>query len=264
MSDFQNYLELEGVNWSTLKHFYRSPAHVKAYIEQERQETDAQRKGTWQHLAILEPDVLAERAIAMPDFGDGRTKVAKEAKAAFCAEHEGKEIIPQKTFVDLVGMSRAVWSHPDAKKLLAAVTETERPIQWNENGIKCKGLIDLVTSKGIIADLKTTDDARPHKFSRRAADFCYYEQAAFYLRGCSNMGLPLDQFCWIAVESSAPYSVRVYTFRDSDRIAAQNVIDGFLAKWAYCTQCDQWPSYTEGIEALECPDYKLTQMEYTA
>jgi hypothetical protein len=260
---FQDYLELEGVNWSTLKHFYKSPAHVKAYMEKEREETEATRKGTWQHLAVLEPEVLAEKAIAIPNFGDGRTKAAKEAKAAFYEEHQDKEIIPEKTFNELVGMSRAVWSHSEARKLLESVTETERPIQWLDTNIKCKGLIDMVTSKGIIVDLKTTDDVRAHKFSRKAADFCYYEQASYYLRGCKAMGLPLDAFCWIAVESTAPFCVRVYTLRESDRLACENVIDAFLAKWHYCTMCGDWPGYQNPIEELAAPDYKLTSMEFT-
>jgi exodeoxyribonuclease VIII len=261
MTDFQTYLDLEGVNWSTLKHFYKSPAHVKSYLEKDRAETEATRRGTWQHLAILEPDVLAEKAIAMPDFGDGRTKAAKEAKSAFESEHEGKDIIPSKTFHELLGMSKAVWSHPEAKALLKAVTEVERPIQWTDTGVKCKGLVDMMTTKGIICDLKTTDDCRSFKFARKAADFAYFEQATYYLRGCRAMGLKFDAFCWIVVESAAPFAVRVYTLRESDKIACENVIDAFLAKWNYCTQCDAWPAYTDGMEDLEIPDYKLTNME---
>lgn len=258
---FEQYLELEGVNWSTLKHFYKSPAHVKVYLDSPREETPSMAKGTLQHMAILEPDKFTESVAVMPDFGDLRFKESKEKKKAWIDDHQGLIPCDAKTYSDLFGMSKAIWANSDAKALLTCCTETERPLQWSEGPVKCKGLLDIVTSKGIIADIKTTDDVRPFSFAKKAAAMHYYEQAAYYLRGARAAKLPLDRFLWIAIESSAPYSVRVYSLKESDRIAADNVLDSFLAKYWACKETDKWPGYQAGIEELECPDWHLSKME---
>ena len=177
INGFEEYLKAKGVNWSTLRYFFKSPAHVKEQIDNPVPPSDSMRLGTTQHVALLEPEKLVEEYIAAPDFGSLRkndsngttseqAKENREAKAAFYEEHKGKTIIPAKEFAALVGMSKSVYAHSEARELLKSVVETEKAIFWTDrdSGIECKGLLDCVSDKGVLIDIKTSEDCRyqPH------------------------------------------------------------------------------------------------------
>ena len=71
------YNEIDAINWSTLKHIQRSPAHFKYLLDNPPKQTAAQSFGVAVHEAILEPDKFQENYIIAPDL-DKRTKAYKE------------------------------------------------------------------------------------------------------------------------------------------------------------------------------------------
>lgn len=266
-----DYWEIEAVNQSLLKNFFKSPAHVKAYADgQCKQDTSSMGLGTLQHMALLEPEKLQDAYIAAPDFGHQRktdtttteqARSNREAKAEWYENNQDKEIIPAAEFEKLVGMSGAIWSNAECKALLKSIEMVEMPVVWEDNGVKCKALIDMYSPKGLVVDLKTTDDCRHHRFQSSAVKYGYFFQAAFYLRGCQKAGLKAQDFIWIVVESKAPYAVQLFTLPDIAKISYENVIDVFLMKYNACTQTGHWPAYSTDFRPLEVPDYHINQLE---
>jgi hypothetical protein len=270
--DFQEYIAADGLNWSTLKGFFRSPAHVKQYLDEQSIESGAQRLGTLQHMAILEPERFAAECIAMPDFGHQRKtetttaeegKRNKEARKAWLANNVGKTVVPNAEYHQLVGMSKAIFAHEDAARILKLVDETEKPVFWKDKGVQCKGLIDIYSRRGaFIGDIKTTGkDARFFGFQHEAAKHHYYGQAAYYLRACDALDIPAKNFIWIVVETKAPHGVACYTLSDVTRSSCNVLIDEFMGRWIYCAGSDNWPNYNDPIQPLDAPESYFRKIE---
>src|SRR5690242_16583764 len=74
------YHAANGVSNSMLKRLGRSPAHLKAYLEQREAQTPAMLFGQVVHQLLLEPDKPWFWAVRPPGL-DGRSKEGKEWKA---------------------------------------------------------------------------------------------------------------------------------------------------------------------------------------
>ena len=73
---FEQYVAMEGVNWSSLGYMRESPLHYQHALNRDRSPTPEQSTGTAAHAAILEPDVFANFASYT---GDG-TRASREYK----------------------------------------------------------------------------------------------------------------------------------------------------------------------------------------
>lgn len=273
LSNFDSYVKAKGVNWSLLKHFFKSPAHVKEAMDAEEVESDAMQLGKLQHMALLEPERLMDECIAAPDFGylmkhdaSGTTteqgRENKKRKAEFEAEHADKTIIAAKDYAALVGMSKSAYAHPEAKELLKSIAQTEQAIFWQdkETGVDCKGLLDLVSDRGCLVDLKTTEDCRYSFFQRKAAQLHYFGQMAYYLRGALELNMGLEKAVWIVIENKAPYAVRCYYLGDLEKEKCNETINIFLRRYKVCTEQDFWPQYQDELQELSAPDWYLSQL----
>ena len=64
--------------------------------------------------------------------------------------------------------------------------------------------------RNVIYDLKTTASANPDDFNRSIRDLRYFVQAAFYLEVARQHHPLIENFVFVAVESSPPYSAACY------------------------------------------------------
>ena len=272
-SKFEQYQKMEGVNWSVLKHFFRSPAHVRAYMEEEQRETGGMRLGTLQHMAVLEPERFKAECVAAPDFGhtrkhdaSGTTKeqgaANKKRKQEWEAANAGKTVISAAEFAKIKAMSAAVWKHKEAAALLRSALDTEFAVQWvdRETGLKCKCLLDIVTGTGAVVDIKTTHDATYPRFSKTASSLHYHCAAAYYLRGARAAGLGVSKFVWIVIESEAPHCVLNYYLPRTLEDTCNEVIDSFLRRYNYCQQAGVWDGYNDPIQPLEVPEWYVRSL----
>lgn len=197
-----------------------SVKHYEHKRDNPKPATPAMRKGTYGHLAILEPVEWAkcERAIE----GDGRTKAIKEARAeqAERVEAAGGFVIDCGEYDDAEGMAHAVLGHPVAAHLLLRSVREQVHV-WDDEvtGIRCRVRPDALRADiRTIVDLKTTgvglDD---ESLARLIYNSMHHMQAAMYLDGVTATGVGVDAFAFIFVESSAPYDVRVVQL-DNDAI----------------------------------------------
>src|SRR6185312_14979704 len=110
---FDEYAKLEGINWSTLRHMQKSPAHYLQNLLQKGKDTAAMKLGRAGHVAILEPDKFMSYCVVW----DGGTRRGKEWDA-FKAANEGREILTVDEHSTCMAMSAAVRSDAVASRYL--------------------------------------------------------------------------------------------------------------------------------------------------
>lgn len=243
-------------NFSTLKYMAQSPAHYLYALHTPVKVTPVMEFGTLAHVAGLEPGELQGYAI-WPARRQGN------AWKAFQADNAGREITTQKDFDRARALAASVHSHPDIAPHLAD-GEAELTVLWTdaETGIQCRGRIDWISRLGMIADLKTTQDASPDAFGRQVFNFSYHAQAAFYQDGVFAVtGERLPSGLW-AAESKAPHVTQAYALPDDVIAAGRALYRGWLRRLAECLSADKWPGYATGPVTLELPRWANQPGEY--
>ena len=141
--------------------------------------------------------------------------------------------------------------------MLRAAQFREATIAWEDaRQVPCKARLDAIGYSGLqpfIVDLKTTTDASPAGFARKAWDLGYHLQAAWYVDAVSkSWDCDAPAFYFIAVEKdSGLVSVHQATddFIAAGREAYRRAMDQFAEAW----HTGIWPGYDENIHALDVP-----------
>jgi exodeoxyribonuclease VIII len=261
----EEYHSNEAISKTGLDLIRRSPAHYKAAREH-RVETKAMADGTAVHCAVLEPDEYPKRYAVAPAGIDRRTKVGKEAWAAFQAETEGKIILSADDDALFAAMRDSVYAHPAARRLLESkdrLFEHTIIARDPEHGVLSQCRPDLwLRETAVMVDLKTTLDASPAGFAKSTAQYRYHVGAAFYPDVLSwATGEAIRTFVFIAVEKTPPHAVGVYHVTPSEIDTHEVLIQGWheyredLGIYADCLQHDLWPAYSNRIEPLQLPHW---------
>src|SRR5258708_4790284 len=87
----EDYDNIVAVNWSTLKHMDRSPAHYRQELLEWDHDTSAKKRGRVSHLAIFEPERW-RNSVAVWD-GDRR---AGKLWEQFVERNKGLELLTEK------------------------------------------------------------------------------------------------------------------------------------------------------------------------
>lgn len=240
---------------SGLDRIAKSPAHYLHYCREESPDTPTLRFGRAFHCYVLEPVAFGERYAVAPDFGDGRTKKAKEAKAAFLAENAGRELVPIDEFDAIRRMADSVMAHPTARNLVIG-GQAEREIAWTDprTGLKCGGRADFhIPELRIAVDLKTTDNADPAAFARSVATYRYHVQDAHYRAGFAAIGEPIEHFLFLAVEKTAPFAVSVCYVDQAALFRGEEVRDRDMDRLRACIETGEWPAYGNDLIPIAMP-----------
>ena len=127
----------------------------------------------------------------------------------------------------------------------------EHVIRWEENGVRCKAMLDWLRDDfATIDDLKTTSDASPRGFQRKVWNLRYDIQAAFYRRGVLFKTGALPRFRWVAVETEYPYLV---TVNEPDKAALDNadaLVEQAITEWGDCVAANHWPGYPADVNQV--------------
>jgi len=196
-------------------------------------------------------------AIDQPDY---RSKAAQTERDAI--RKDGKTPILTKELEQASAMAAAVYVHPLAGELLGAKGQAE--VSWYaddpKTGIRLRARPDWATSdydpdRLWIVDYKTTVTANPKDFARKASDYGYHLQAAWYINVAELLGYVAPAFVFIAQEKEPPYLVSVVEF-DAQAIEegaalSRQAIDVFK----HCTDTGEWPGYPTDIHAMSLPPW---------
>ena len=239
-----SYQEIPALNWSTLKHLAVSPKMLKFRERVPQKDTGALSLGRAIHCASLEPEKW-ERHVREPDFGDMRTKVAKERAAAWHAERQPGETILDGPTYDLAAQcAEAIKSHPEAMALLAGGRH-EQVIEWvdPDTGIRCKARLDVLRPHDI-SDIKSTRHPTPREFLRGASNKLYYGQMSWYHDGAIAAGvLPAGAHlpAIVAIQTTEPYDVMPFRMTLAAYFTGQRLWKTLIRRYADCQSADWWP-----------------------
>lgn len=248
------YHAADGISKSDLDLIHRSPAHYKAA---RHEDTPALRFGTAFHCAVLENDRFNATYTVIE--GDRRTKAVKDSIKD--AEAAGKIILTADDFNALMGMSQAVFKNPICAALLRGSLK-EHSVFAELDGVRVKCRPDgWSTEKGVLFDLKSTEDASPEGFARTVAKYRYHVQDAFYrhvVASATNCDADDLSFIFIAVEKKPPFAVALYQL---DELATlQGWVDARedLRRYKTAKDTGKWGGYSPRIETLSLPRWAVS------
>lgn len=230
------YRAVDAINISSLKHISRSPAHYRAALDNPREATQAQVIGSMLHATVAEPQ--RTHYVVRPD---GMSFASKEGKA--WRDAQTHPILTGDECDAVQAMYRALWFHPHAQSMIIRATKECSFFDIHKpTGLLLKGRIDLFNvdyqKRGVIADIKTCDDASPGEFARSVRKWQYHRQAAYYMDLTKAVS-----FFFIAVEKTAPHAVAVYELDDRAIEAGREANERDLATLARCLRNNDWPAY---------------------
>lgn len=250
--------EIGLVSKSALDQFMRSPAHYRAWLRGELDhDSDAMAFGRAFHCALLEPKRFALSYAAAPDFGDCRFKENKARRAEWQEENAGRALISESTLTTIIGMVRSCQSHILVREMLSHGDE-EVTALWTDRatGLRCKTRCDFwQASRGLVADVKTCEDAREPAFKRAVVNYGYHRQDALYRMGMAACGAPVQFFVLIACEKTPPYAVATYQLDVAAIQLGWSSVRHSIDRMAECMRTDTWPAYDETIRTLELPPW---------
>lgn len=213
------------VNSSSLKKMVKSPfAFHNAFYGTSEQPTESMKFGTLAHLALLQGSKFREKYIVMPEFesrtADGRLSESKATKYYKEQMAEWKSTMPTDAILvtaeerdRLFSMVDSLLSHNMAMNLLKD-GKPEIAGYWKdpETGVACRMQADFISfNLNALIDVKTTQDCEWELFRKSVEGFHYSFQMAMYAEGIKQItGKKPDHIAWIAIESKAPFEVRVY------------------------------------------------------
>lgn len=256
---FDDYMAIDAASSTYFKALERSPAYFH-WLRSNPPEPDtgARLIGSAVHCGVLTPDLFHDQYELF--VGDKRTKEAKERFQAIL--DAGKTPLREKAYEQVMDIIASLAEFELFQKLARKATHREATMVWEESvkgsPVLCKGRIDM-GGAGWMVDLKTTNDLgsfSPWHITRRR----YYRQAAWYLRGAKALGLEMDRFFWVAVQSDAPYEADVFDMDAAAQAAGDHECQDLLADYAACMDAGEWPRHGDKRRSGEITDARFREI----
>jgi len=244
----------DSISNTGLKLMMRSPAHYK-YSDAKDKSTRFKVAGSALHMACLEPDIFYDTYHLLRSSENRMSSDYKEAKKEY-----GEELVLVKPEIEKIeGMAKSLSN----SKIYECIDNYNCGKELSgfaidpETGLMCRHRFDAIID-GIAIDLKTTTDARKPAFSKKILDFGYHIQAAFYADQHRWItGDDIEKFIFAAIETSAPYAVKIYELDQDSIEAGRKKYRQALNEYAQCKDTDTWPSYDQDIETIGIPQWAL-------
>lgn len=254
--DYHSWTDI--VSNSYLGRLSKVPAAARLHQE----ETAAMKFGRAIHVYVLEGDDAFMREYHVTENRGKRSKEDKAYWIETIQRYPNKELITEGDYQVIIDMKDAVMSHPFASKLLAeGISETTLIWRDEETGLICKARPDRIPdgNKGVILDLKSTNNAAKNSFQNDCVKFGYAREGAIYLEGFARLtgALYVDLiFACIAVEKEPPYRCEVYTIEHDFLEWGYGEFHRLLQIEKKCRDANYWPHYNNaGADTLFKPAY---------
>ena len=240
MSDEQRaeYEAIQAVNFSAVKHGRTSlPKMHAALCGLVRFESKETSLGSLLHDAMRVGDGWDARYAMRPEGIDRRTKAGKEAWETWTDTLPPDAIIIEdaitaKELERCREMVASLNTVEYVRRVLIRPGMAELVLHANGRKAMLDRLVMRDEKPAIIIDWKTTQDATPAGFARSVARYGYAQQAAWYIDMVHAVYGVRVPFLFVAVESSAPYSVGLYTL-PADQIEAARQLNERTIKAYY-------------------------------
>ena len=215
-------------------------------------QTKSMADGTAVHAFFLEKDKFHKDFAVKPQDIRLNTKAGKE----WAQEHTNKIIIDSELGNNLYEMEKSFMDSP-AKLIYEIKGKSELSYFWNDIGlVKGKCRPDWISDDGnIIVDIKTTTDASPRGFQKSISTWGYHLQLAWYMRGLQKLGIPCNEFIFIAIEKTPPFSVGVYSADREMILFGNQEINKLVVDIDKALNDKNFPDYTPEIMSLGLPPW---------
>jgi hypothetical protein len=118
---------------------------------------------------------------------------------------KGKTVLDEQDHADAVACVQALNNHPEFATIMAQPRRVEVPFEFDLFGHRFKAKPDaIIDSMKLILDIKTTDDANPHRWQWSAVDYGYHRQAWIYREAVERKELNSYRFIFAVVEKPKP------------------------------------------------------------
>lgn len=262
------YHKAEGLSSTDIKALRHSGLHYQAYLKDEIEQSGQMRLGSLVHCLILTPDKLKDDV----HVGNYNTRRGKDFEAA-CRDGGDKLICNQEELdraSEIADAFRAqAIDHPffngERFKLLEGYKEHSIFVDCPETGLLLKARPDVLTTTGVITDIKTTDDASPDGFQKSIAKFGYHISAAHYIDVVSKAQIegiaPVTEFCFVAIETSPPYAMATYFLSVDALQAGAEEIQIAIENYKKGKQSGVWEGYKKDLVEIGLPGWYHLRLE---
>ena len=222
--------------------------------------TAAMNLGTAAHKMVLG----AGAPIVVVDAPDWRTNDAKQQRKN--AEARGFVALLPPQYTQVQEMAKAVQAHPLARVLLDRGRGglAEQSLFWvdAEFGVWCRSRLDWLppstTSRYIIVDFKTCENASPDAIRKHVENYGYHIQAACYVEAVEALGIAEDPgFLHVFQETVPPYLVTVAQLDEEAMWEGQRGWREALHRYRDCKDSNIWPGppYANEIQLISLPPW---------
>ena len=206
--------------------------------------TAATRLGSAMHTLTLEPDAFAARYAVRPVDGP---RANSNAYKEWAAEHvnAGREIITADDWATMQAMRAAM---PKAARRLLSIGKPEATAlcRHDETGLLLKCRPDWMR-EGIVVNLKTTADIRPHKWAAQAASLGYHASAAMTIDILEEITGERWEYCWLVVGKDPPHISYIAQMSPADIEVGRQDYRASLLTWSACERTGEWPAWGDTI-----------------
>jgi hypothetical protein len=206
MSD---YYKIKALSHSMLSCLAQSPMECRMrYVDDPptlpKKDSAAFAMGHAVHCLALEPNEFSNRFAIAPKC-DRRTNAGKAEWAQFLVDCEGRELLDDQQYEDALDCVQALNNHPQFATIMAQPRRVEVEHYFDLFGHRFKARLDcVVDSMRLILDIKTTDDASPHRWQWSAVDYGYHRQNAIYREAVRQDTRKDYRFIFAVVEKPKP------------------------------------------------------------
>lgn len=258
----EQYHAWDAVSNSRLSKLRRSPAHLKAYLEEPPPDTIALVLGKAAHMAILEPELFQQKYCSGPE-GDRRTKAVRDRWEQLEGQYGEGYVLKPADYAMCLRARDSFRQHSRAHALLSAKGLTEVSVVWDdpETGLRCKARYDFLAEEidgldgGVIVDLKSCRDAGRRMFERHVFEYGYHRQGCMYLDGAHAVRLNIGHYVIMPFEKDAPFAVAAYRITEGALDAGREQVRPLMRLYKHCVETDTWPAYPEEIVDIALPDW---------
>jgi exodeoxyribonuclease VIII len=201
---------------------------VYDFINQEYKETDAMKRGTAIHEAILEPDVFEKNYYKMPKI-DGRTKEGKARKNSILSKAGNKIILDEVDYNLVIKLRDKVFKNELAKYYCTGIVEQSHYFDYL--GVKCRCRPDCFDPiEGWISDIKTIREIKNYSIQNEINSRYYDLQAYAY---STWLNIPIESFRFIFVETNKPHKIEVIALNKFEIQRGKKRFDIALSRWNF-------------------------------
>jgi PDDEXK-like domain of unknown function (DUF3799) len=262
--------------------FSESPAHYYdgSYLNPDREEqtpSEAMILGQAAHHLLLGEEKFGHSFVIRPEELNGKPWHGNRGDCKEWLEARAEErvtVLKGEHVTKIRGMSKSLAAHPLVQAgILNGIIEHSACWIDEETGIWLKSRPDCwpVDSADLV-DLKTAADITDDGIARAIASGGYQMQGALVGMACrAVLGIEMESFSLVFVESARPHCVRVKTLKPADLELGERQIRASLRLFARCVERNEWPG-PGGIQsdadfaeltpwARTNIEFKLSQME---